>query len=65
MSSQVIDTAIYSLVVWSPIVGLRKALALGFAKYFFKVVIALIDTAFLYWARHSFLHRPETHGRAG
>lgn len=59
MSSQVIDTAIFALVAWGPIVGIRKALSLGFAKYVFKLVIALIDTTFIYWARHSFLKRHE------
>jgi uncharacterized integral membrane protein (TIGR00697 family) len=57
MSSQVIDTAIFTLVVWAPIVGIRSALALGFAKYVFKLAIAMIDTGFIYWARHSFLRR--------
>ncbi len=52
MSSQVVDTLIYSLVTWWGIVDLETALALGAAKYLFKVVIAMIDTAFLYWARH-------------
>ena len=51
MSSQVIDTAIFSLVVWAPIVGIYNALALGAAKFIFKIVIALIDTIFIYWAR--------------
>ncbi len=54
MSSQVVDTLIYSLVTWWGIVDLRTALALGGAKYLFKVVIAMIDTAFIYWARHLF-----------
>lgn len=57
MSSQVIDTAIFTLVVWAPIVGIRAALGLGFAKYIFKMAIAMIDTGFIYWARHSFLKR--------
>lgn len=57
MSSQVIDTALYTLIVWGPIVGIRKALALGFSKYLFKVVIALIDTAFLYWAKFTYSQR--------
>jgi queuosine precursor transporter len=55
MSSQVIDTAIFTLVVWAPIVGIRTALSLGFAKYVLKLVIALMDTVFIYWARQSFL----------
>ena len=57
MTSQVIDTAIFTLVVWAPIVGVRKALGLGFAKYVFKLVIAMIDTAFIYWARYAFGRR--------
>lgn len=63
MSSQIIDTAIFALVAWGPIVGVKKALGLGFAKYIFKVVIALIDTTFIYWARHSFLKTRETAAR--
>lgn len=51
MSSQVIDTAIFALVVWAPIIGLRPALGLGASKYVLKLVIAAIDTAFIYWAR--------------
>lgn len=51
MSSQIVDTVIYSLVAWWGIVDLRTALALGAAKYLFKIVIAIIDTAFIYWAR--------------
>ncbi len=51
MSSQIVDTLIYSLVAWWGIVDLRTALALGAAKYIFKVAIAMIDTVFIYWAR--------------
>ena len=54
MSSQVIDTAIFTLVVWAPIVGIRSALALGASKYIFKIAIAMIDTAFIYWAKLTF-----------
>lgn len=57
MSSQVIDTAIFTLIVWAPIVGIKSALGLGFAKYILKLVIAMIDTAFIYWAKRSFLQR--------
>jgi uncharacterized integral membrane protein (TIGR00697 family) len=60
MTSQVIDTAIFTLVVWAPVVGIRSALGLGFAKYVFKLAIALIDTTFIYWAKHSFLKRRAT-----
>jgi queuosine precursor transporter len=51
MSSQVVDTAIYSLVVWWGTVDLETALQLGAAKYVFKLAIAAIDTIFIYWAR--------------
>ena len=57
LSSQVVDTTIYSLVAWWGIVDLKTALALGAAKYVFKVAIAAIDTIFIYWARSSFRHR--------
>lgn len=53
-SSQVIDTAIFSLVAWWGTVDLVTALKLGAAKYVFKLVIAAIDTAFMYWARRMF-----------
>jgi hypothetical protein len=59
LSSQVVDTTIYSLVAWWGIVDLKTALALGAAKYVFKVAIAAIDTIFIYWARYSFRHRAE------
>jgi hypothetical protein len=51
MSSQAIDTVIYSLVAWWGIVDLKTALALGAAKYVFKITIAMIDTVFIYWAK--------------
>lgn len=51
LSSQALDTAIYSLVAWWGVVDLKTALALGAAKYVLKVVIAAIDTVFVYWAR--------------
>jgi len=57
IASQAIDTVIYSLVVWWGTVDLRTALALGGAKYVFKLVIAAIDTVFIYWARQDFLRR--------
>lgn len=57
MSSQVLDTLVYSLVVWWGVVDLRTALALGAVKYGFKVAIAMIDTAFIYWAKRSHQRR--------
>ncbi len=56
MASQAIDTTIYSLITWWGIVDLATALKLGAAKYLFKLVIAMIDTAFIYWARYAFRH---------
>lgn len=64
LSSQAIDTTIFSLVTWWGIVDLRTALALGAAKYVFKIAIAAIDTVFLYWARHSFRRRHPAGGPA-
>ena len=57
LSSQAIDTTLFSLVTWWGLVDLKTALELGAAKYAFKVVIAAIDTVFLYWARHSYRQR--------
>ena len=54
MMSQVLDTVIFSLVAWWGTVDLVTALKLGAAKYMFKVIIAMIDTTFIYWARHMF-----------
>lgn len=57
MSSQIVDTFLYSVIVWWGTVDLATAFKLGAAKYLFKVVIAMIDTAFLYWARNLFRKR--------
>lgn len=51
MISQALDTALYSLVVWWGTVSLSTAIQLGLAKYVFKLVIAALDTPFIYWAR--------------
>jgi hypothetical protein len=64
LASQVVDTAIYSLVAWWGIVDLKTALALGAAKYVFKAAIAAIDTVFIYWARRSFRKREHALGDA-
>ena len=60
MCSQAIDTLIYSLVTWWGLVDLGTALALGAAKYVFKLAIAAIDTIFIYWAKHTFGRRHPT-----
>ncbi len=52
MLSQLIDTSIYCLVVWWGIVDLATAVQLAMAKYVFKVLIAIIDTPFIYAARY-------------
>lgn len=57
LASQAIDTTIFSLVTWWGIVDLRTALALGAAKYVFKITIAAIDTMFIYWARQAYRQR--------
>lgn len=57
LSSQALDTVIYSLVAWWGIVDLTTAISLGVAKYVFKIGIALIDTIFIYWAKYSFVRR--------
>ena len=54
MLSQLVDTTLYSLVVWWGTVSLEKALALGAVKYCFKLGIAAIDTFFIYWAKAVF-----------
>lgn len=51
MTSQALDTAVYGLVVWWGIFDLWTAITLALAKYVLKVVIALLDTPFIYWAR--------------
>jgi len=48
--SQAVDTLIYGLVVWWGLVDLVTALQLAGAKYVFKLVIAIVDTPFIYWA---------------
>lgn len=54
MLSQLVDTTLYSLVVWWGTVDLETALALGAVKYVFKLAIAAIDTVFIYWAKAAF-----------
>lgn len=51
MTSQALDTVLYSLVVWWGTVSLAVAIKLALAKYVFKLVIAAADTPFIYWAR--------------
>jgi len=55
LSSQLIDTMLFSLVVWAPLFGIVNAMKLGVTKYGIKILISLIDTPFIYWARH--IHR--------
>lgn len=49
--SQALDTLIYSLVVWWGVVDLDVAIQLGLTKYLFKVIIAMMDTPFIYLGR--------------
>ena len=48
--SQAVGTLIYGLVVWWGLVDLVTALQLAGAKYVFKLIIAVVDTPFIYWA---------------
>jgi len=57
MTSQLVDTFLYSFIVWWGVVDLQTAIQLGLVKYGFKVAIAAIDTPFIYWAR-SWDHTP-------
>jgi uncharacterized integral membrane protein (TIGR00697 family) len=51
ITSQALDTALYTVIVWWGIFDLATAFQLGLAKYVFKVFIAAFDTPFIYWAR--------------
>ncbi|MFL2547406.1 MAG: queuosine precursor transporter [Candidatus Rariloculaceae bacterium] len=51
MTSQVLDTVLYAVIVWWGIFDLAYAFQLALAKYVFKVFIAAFDTPFIYWAR--------------
>ncbi len=51
LTSQLVDTLLYGLIVWWGIVDLLTALQLAGAKYVFKFAIAVIDTPFIYMAR--------------
>jgi uncharacterized integral membrane protein (TIGR00697 family) len=51
MLSQAIDTVIYGVIVWWGVVDFETAMQLALAKYFFKIIIALVDTPFIYLAR--------------
>lgn len=52
MLSQAIDTVIYGVVVWWGVVEFEVAMQLALAKYFFKLIIAAVDTPFIYLARN-------------
>jgi uncharacterized integral membrane protein (TIGR00697 family) len=52
MLSQAVDTLIYGVVVWWGLVDFITAMQLAMAKYLFKVIIAIADTPFIYWARN-------------
>lgn len=50
MTSQLVDTILYSTIVWWGLFDFATAVELAVAKYIFKVVIAALDTPFIYWA---------------
>lgn len=56
MSSQLVDTALYSTIVWWGLFDFKTAVELALAKYVFKVIIAALDTPFIYWARNWNVH---------
>lgn len=71
ISSQALDTIIYSAIVWWGLFDFWTALYLGLGKYFFKVIIALLDTPFIYlacrwdvsardWSEVAMDHLPQT-----
>lgn len=57
MISQGLDTLLYSLIVWWGIYDLATALQLGAVKYVVKLLLAGLDTGFIYawrsWAQRS------------
>lgn len=64
MTSQLVDTTIYSAVVWWGLFDFSTAVQLALAKYVFKVIIAAIDTPFIYWARTWDMTRQDWHDAA-
>ncbi|MEN7341487.1 MAG: queuosine precursor transporter [Pseudomonadota bacterium] len=50
ISAQLIDSILFSLIAWWGILDLKTTLSLALATYLFKVVIAAIDTPFIYLA---------------
>ena len=53
MASQLIDTLIYQFTwVLATDLTFSQAFAISMAKYIIKILIALIDTAFIYWVRN-------------
>tara|TARA_B100002019_G_scaffold94669_1_gene81546 strand:+ start:230 stop:934 length:705 start_codon:yes stop_codon:yes gene_type:complete len=52
IASQLLDTMIYQ-ITWVVATGMdwSTALALALTKYAFKVIIAIVDTIFIYWVR--------------
>jgi uncharacterized integral membrane protein (TIGR00697 family) len=53
MASQLIDTLIYQFTwVLATDLTFSQAFAISMAKYIIKILIALIDTVFIYWVRN-------------
>jgi uncharacterized integral membrane protein (TIGR00697 family) len=50
--SQTLDTVLYSLIVWWSMFDFQTVVQLAGAKYIFKVIIALLDTPFIYWVQN-------------
>lgn len=51
LTSQAVDTAVYTFVVWPAFFDYWTAFELALVKYMFKFIIAVLDTPFIYWAR--------------
>jgi uncharacterized integral membrane protein (TIGR00697 family) len=52
ITSQAVDTILYAIIVWVPLVGIESAIPLAISKYIFKIIIALCDTPFIYLVRN-------------
>lgn len=51
MTSQAVDTLLFSAIVWGTLFSWELVLELAVSKYLFKIFIAAFDTPFIYWVR--------------
>ena len=52
LTSQLIDTVIFTLIAFWGVYPTEVFLSILITTYLFKAVVALLDTPFMYWARH-------------